>query len=515
MRQLLFSTALTTALAFAAMNANADPITLDDTKALRDAVTVPNIVKHERALQAIATRNNGTRASGTPGFMASLRYIKGKLEEAGYFANVLSFEFPFFTENTPASLEQLSPHPIVYNNPNDIAVMQYSGAGDVTAQIQAVGGIVIPPTPEPSSDSGCKPEHFNGFVPGRIALIQRGTCLFADKAANAKAAGASAVIIFNEGNPNHPERIPNFLGTLGGPADTPVLSSSFAVGEALFNTPTANLHLVTDTVSETRRTANLVAGTRNGDLNNAVVVGAHLDSRLEGPGIQDNGSGSTTILEIAIQLAKLRGTEAGHLRNQIRFMWYGAEEEGLLGSTDYVNSLTPGELDQIGLMLNFDMIASPNFVRFVYDGDGSATGTAGPPGSDFIERVFNSYYHQKSLVTDPTAFDGRSDYGPFIAVGIPAGGLFSGAEQLKTVRQAILYGGSAGIAYDTCYHLACDDINNLNFQSLDQMSDAAAHTVLFFGKRDLPPRPPMGSAANRSRRVSASSILYRGPRLQK
>jgi Zn-dependent M28 family amino/carboxypeptidase len=161
------------------------------------------------------------------------------------------------------------------------------------------------------------------------------------------------------------------------------------------------------------------------------------------------------------------------------------------------------------------MIASPNFVRFVYDGDGSATGTAGPPGSDFIEHIFNSYFRQKSLATDPTAFDGRSDYGPFIAQGIPAGGLFSGAEQIKTVQQALLYGGRAGIAYDPCYHLACDDINNLNLQSLDQMSDAAAHTILTFGKRDLPPRPPIGSAANLARRVPAASLLYRGPHLQK
>jgi Zn-dependent M28 family amino/carboxypeptidase len=209
------------------------------------------------------------------------------------------------------------------------------------------------------------------------------------------------------------------------------------------------------------------------------VVGAHLDSRLEGPGINDNGSGSATILEIAETFAA-QGRDA---RNKLRFMWYGAEELNLLGSTFYVNDLSQDEQDQIMAMVNFDMVGSPNYVRFVYDGDNSAfppgPGAAeGPPGSAFIEGLFTAYFGSQGLANDPTPFSGRSDYGPFIAVGIPAGGLFTGAEGIMTAEQAATYSGTAGIAYDPCYHQACDTYDNNSAAGLDSMSDAAAHVVL-------------------------------------
>ena len=128
------------------------------------------------------------------------------------------------------------------------------------------------------------------------------------------------------------------------------------------------------------------------------------------------------------------------------------------------------------------MVGSPNYVRFVYDGDGSDTATAGPPGSAQIEGVFNKYFAGQGLASDPTAFDGRSDYGPFIAVGIPAGGLFTGAEGVKTAEQAAKYGGTAGVAFDPCYHQACDTMNNLSTAALNEMSDAAAHATLTLAK---------------------------------
>ena len=126
------------------------------------------------------------------------------------------------------------------------------------------------------------------------------------------------------------------------------------------------------------------------------------------------------------------------------------------------------------------MIGSPNFVRFVYDGDGSATDQAGPVGSGVIEQVFLDYFGDQGLATEPTDFNGRSDYGPFIAVGIPAGGLFTGAEGIKSAEQAAIYGGTAGVKFDPCYHLACDTYDNISLEALDQMSDAAAHAVLTF-----------------------------------
>jgi hypothetical protein len=166
--------------------------------------------------------------------------------------------------------------------------------------------------------------------------------------------------------------------------------------------------------------------------------------------------------------------------NRVRFAWWGGEEFGLLGSEFYVSHLSSSELKDIELNLNFDMIASPNFVRFVYDGDGSGTGTSGPNGSANIEKVFTDYFASQGLATDPTAFDGRSDYGPFIDRGIPAGGLFTGAEGIKTAQQAAVYGGTAGVAYDSCYHQLCDDITNVNRTALDQMSDATADATLQF-----------------------------------
>ncbi|HEY3485178.1 MAG TPA: M20/M25/M40 family metallo-hydrolase, partial [Ilumatobacteraceae bacterium] len=217
--------------------------------------------------------------------------------------------------------------------------------------------------------------------------------------------------------------------------------------------------------------------TKTGRTDRVVVVGAHLDSVPEGPGINDNGSGSATTLEIALQMAA-SGVEP---ENQVRFAFWGAEEAGLVGAEHYVTNLAARELKNIALNLNFDMLGSPNYVRFVYDGDGS-DGTAGPNGSGRIERVFTDYFASQGLATEPTAFDGRSDYGPFIAAGIPAGGLFSGAEGIKTADEAAAYGGSAGDPYDPCYHQACDDIDNLSDAALDELGDAAAHAVLVFAE---------------------------------
>ena len=218
----------------------------------------------------------------------------------------------------------------------------------------------------------------------------------------------------------------------------------------------------------------MIADLPGGRTDRTVVVGAHLDSVPEGPGINDDGSGTSTDLEVALQMAGMQ------TQNHVRFLWFGAEEAGLLGSIHYVASLTTRQQKDIMAMLDFDMLASPNFVRFVYDGDGSSTGTKGPTGSGTIEAVFNDFWNSQGLATDPTAFDGRSDYDSFTAVGIPAGGIFAGAEGIKTAEQALIYGGTAGEPYDECYHLACDRMTNLNTEALDQFSDAVAHSVLTF-----------------------------------
>jgi Zn-dependent M28 family amino/carboxypeptidase len=252
-------------------------------------------------------------------------------------------------------------------------------------------------------------------------------------------------------------------------------------------------------------TANVYADTAGGRDDRLVVVGAHLDSVHEGPGIQDNGSGSAAILEIAEQFATL-GIEP---RNKVRFAWWGGEEDGLIGSTYYVSQLDARGVRSTSVNLNFDMIGSPNFVRFVYDGDGSATGAVGPNGSANVEQVFNDYFAAMGLPVEPTAFDGRSDYGPFIAVGIPAGGLFTGAEGIKTPEEVAIYGGTAGEQYDPCYHLACDTFDNISLQALDEMSDAAAHATLAFAMTTSSLNGT-DKASSKSVAKGLQSLAYRG-----
>jgi Zn-dependent M28 family amino/carboxypeptidase len=506
MRRLtIVAVALLTALLMATPAQAVDEV---NTQRLRNAVTVGGILGHERVFQRIANQNGGTRASGTPGYEASADYVKRRLQAAGYTVTEQAFIFPFFQELAPAELEQVSPTPTTY----ETGTFDFSGSGEVTGVVVPTNDIVIPPTPEPSSTSGCEP---GDFAPApaepAVALIQRGTCFFEDKVNNAVAAGYDAVIIFNEGNPGREEL---FIGTLGNPFNIPVVGLSFADAAALYAQIQAGDEVVVrvETLTEidlNRTTRNIIADSPTGSDDRVVVVGAHLDSVVAGPGINDNGSGSSTILEIAEEMAELGIRN----RQKLRFAFWGAEESGLLGSEHYVASLSDEELQTIKANLNFDMLGSPNYVRFVYDGDGSGDpdNPVGPPGSAQIEAIFNDYFASQGLATEPTPFDGRSDYGPFIAVGIPAGGLFSGAEGVKTDEEAAIYGGTAGEPYDPCYHQACDDITNLSTKALNELGDGTAHAVMTLARtrtglfEDGSFRAPAGAATASTTRLSGTS----------
>ncbi len=445
-----------------------------DTKALQEAVTLPALRGHLEQLQAIATANGGNRAARTPGYAASVDYVAGLLEGAGYAVTRQAFAIPTFVEKAPPSLARLAPDPLRFAA-DQIATLGSSGSGVVTATLHAVDLVLPPGKDANSSTSGCQDEDFKDFPKGAVALIQRGACNLGDKVNRAVTAGASAVILFNEGQEGRRDVL---RGSAGAARQIPLVGASFAVGEnlaaSLASGAAAQVEVAAWGAIEPQTSWNVLADTAAGRPDRTIVLGGHLDSVPAGPGINDNGSGSAAILETALQLARL-GLRP---KNRLRFAFWGGEELGLLGSKHYMSTLDPADRADILANLNVDMIGSPNPYRGIYDGDGSFgdKASAGPAGSGEIEQVFAAFFDGRSLPHDPTAFDGRSDYGPFIATGIPAGGLFTGAEVKKDERMAARYGGNAGEAFDPCYHQACDTLNNIDWTMLDEMADALAHT---------------------------------------
>ena len=354
-----------------------------------------------------------------------------------------------------------------YRPNRDFATLGYSGNGRVEARVVPVD-LLVPSPSANASTSGCEASDFASFPGGAIALLQRGACTFRVKVANAVAAGAAGVVVFNEGNPGRRALV---SATLGPPqASVPAVSASFEVGDELRTGGT--VELATDVSVERRRTRNVIAESRGGNPANLVVSGAHLDSVEEGPGINDNGSGSAMLLEVAEELAALRPA------NKLRFAWWSAEEVGLIGSTHYVARLSPVERRRHALYLNFDMVASPNYALYLYDGDARRL----PAGSAAIERVFRRYFAARRIPQRQTAVGDRSDHAAFVAAGIPAGGIFTGADGQKSASEAAAFGGRAGRPHDPCYHARCDTLENVNRAVLVRVARAVAHALGHFAR---------------------------------
>lgn len=449
--------------------------TNDSVRKLLECVTLAGVMEHQQAFADIAAANGGTRSAGTPGYDASADYVAQRMEAAGYVVTRQEFDVYSFEDHGGSELEQTAPTPTSYVEGTDFAATPHSEPGDVTAGVTPVDVALGLGN---ASTSGCEAADFANFPAGDIALIQRGVCTFEIKAENAAAAGAVGVIFFNQGNTADAARQGIPAVTLGNDytGGLPAVSTTYALGEQLAGIANLEMRVFADVTRTPTTTENVIAESRTGDPGNVVMAGAHLDSVPEGAGINDNGSGSSALLETAEQLAKA----TREFPNKVRFAWWGAEEAGLVGSTYYVNNLGAEGRSAIEMYLNFDMVGSPNYGLFIYDGDGSGFGLTGPDGSDEIEGLFERYYAERDIPSEPTAFTGRSDYQAFINNGIPAGGLFTGAEGVKTAAQAAKWGGTAGIAYDPCYHSACDGIDNLSHEALDINSDAMAYVVFLY-----------------------------------
>ncbi|QRM33497.1 M20/M25/M40 family metallo-hydrolase [Microvirga sp. VF16] len=444
-----------------------------------DAETDP--FRHVQALQDIATANRGNRAAGTPGYDRSAEYVADQLRAAGYIVRFEEFTFPFFEERKRPVLVSGADGSDSFVPPREaLRTLMNSGSGAVTAPVQSVD-LGLENEPLQASTSGCEREDFAGFTPGNIALVRRGTCPFQAKAEQAKAAGAAGLIIMNQGTGDQTGIFGGRLETL---ATIPVLGVTTEVGrrlaEASRNPARNRVRLAVEVETGTRSTRNVIA--ERGEANGAaIVVGAHLDGVSEGPGMNDNASGSAAVLETALRLAKEPQPDP-----PIRFAFWGAEERGLVGARHHLNALSENDRRRIGLYINLDMVGSPNFGRFIQmtQPGGRTSATAG------LAQSFADYFAARNLAVEERTRNERgygSDDAAFAARGIPTLGLFTGAGRTKSEDHAVGFGGTAGKPFDPCYHKACDTAENVNREVLGQMTDALTHTLRQAGSRAVVP----------------------------
>jgi Peptidase family M28/PA domain len=464
-------------------------------------IQTKDLWNHMEAFQAIADANpspadgHPSRNSGEPGYKASADYVANLMKQAGYDVTIQRYPFTYYAYVSEPTWSETSPTARTFVLSQDWNSGQSTGSAN--AAIQPAGGIVIPPTPTPSSSSGCTMADFSGFVPGHIALIQRGTCNFGVKVLNAQAAGASGVVIFNEGNPG---RTGVFAGSLQDASDTPIIPTipvaftSFDIGSSLLGeynagTPPVMKLTIDAIVKPNADDYNVIADSKGGDKNHIVVVDAHLDA-IYGAGMLDNASGSATILDIA---QKMRNVTP---QNKLRFIWFGGEELGLLGSVYYVNHLSSNDLSHIGYDLDADVTATPNYLigvldpaapnlfgRTVTDTFPNRVYKASTVARDQIVQYFdaNGYNHE---FLSPVGTDAWS----FNKAGVPASGVLTGQDCCKSADEVKLFGGQVGNyegnlgSFDGgCVDnpfLWCDNLSNNDPTVLTFMSQAFAQSVV-------------------------------------
>lgn len=475
----------------------------DTPSTLTACIQTADLWNHMKKFQAIANTNlspadgHPSRNAGEPGYKASADYVASVMQAAGYNVTIQQYTFTYYAYTGTPILSEASPVAHTYVLSSEWNPGQSTGTVSNPTLLQPAGGIIIPPTATPSSSSGCTMADFTASMRGRIALIQRGSCYFGVKVLNAQAAGALGVIIFNEGNPGRTGVLAGSLvDASGNPIipTIPVAFTSFDVGSALYNqfqqgTPPTMTLSIPAIVKPNAPDYNVIAESKGGDSNHVVVVDAHLDA-IYGAGMLDNASGSATILDVAQMMKNVNPT------NKLRFIWFGGEELGLLGSSYYVNSLSSNDLSHIGYDLDADVTATPNYIVGVLD----------PAAPDFfggtVTNTFPNRIYKASTVARDQAigyFDSvglnhellspvGTDAFSFNAVGIPASGLLTGQDCCKSQQEVGLFGGYLGNyegnvqSFDGgCVDnpfLWCDNLSNNDPAVLTFMSKAFASMVV-------------------------------------
>ncbi|KAL4876391.1 hypothetical protein BJY04DRAFT_143401 [Aspergillus karnatakaensis] len=443
-------------------------------EALQKAIRLEDLLEGAQQLEDFAyAYPEGNRVFGGPAHKDTVDWVYKELKRTGYY-DVWKQEQVHLWSTSESTLT-------AGEDEFEGTAMTYSPSVDASAELVVLDTL------------GCNPEEFVD-VEDKIVLIQRGNCTFGEKSVYAARGGAAAAIAYNN-------VAGSLSGTLGAAVSelgpyAPILGISLEDGEALIAATEAGpltVDLVIDARSENRTTHNVIAQTKGGDPDNVISLGGHSDSVNAGPGVNDDGSGIISNLVIAKALTQFSTKHA------VRFFFWTAEEFGLLGSEYYVNSLSAEEQEKIRLYLNFDMIASPNYALLLYDGDGSAFNLTGPSGSGEIEKLFADYFTSRGFPTIETEFDGRSDYEAFILNGIPAGGVFTGAEDVKTEEEAALFGGEAGVSFDANYHRVGDNFTNLNHEAFLLNSQASAFAVATYAQ-DLSTIPAHGGKGKINKR---------------
>lgn len=442
-------------------------------RALRDAVDVDDMVANLDRLQQIADEHDGTRAAGTAGHEASVEFVADELRRAGYAVELQPVALTVFLQSSPSTLAIDAPGATALEDLRDFKAMTYSAAGEVTAPVFALG---FDPNARPGERRGlgCDAAAWVGVPAGVIVLLQPGPCTRHDAVVHAQEAGAVAVVTsYADWSRDRVLR-----PTLIEPADIhiPVIGTTHAVGLLLEDAAArgVSVHLATHTAAEPRSSMNVIAKTPGGDPSNIVMLGGHLDSVIDGPGIDDNGSGVVAILEIARKLAAVTVADpAIPIRSKVRIALWTGEELGLFGSSAYARDLGVRRDERIRAHLNLDTVGSPNGIRAVYDG----SATSFPIEGAAITRLLTAALDAGGLTWELETVGAASDHYPLEQAGVVIGGLFSGANELKSVDQATRYGGTANLPMDACYHLGCDTSTNVDPALLEQLARAAAWVV--------------------------------------